>query len=191
MSKAQDSIDGYAVEMYAGRFSGTFDMEEAQGKQVAFDDVVTFVVVAEVASPSFRQNKAGEVKRTNSFKVTAAQIVNGNKAAEVLEKAGMEVLGITPPKEYHGSEAFIDPSTGDVYGADADPDQPWWDEEDDYVIPSADLEDVAEELPFTDFDDRQIEMTGTGSIATPGATSLGQVGQTKDASLRAFLEAGV
>lgn len=189
MSKAQDSIDGYAVELYDGRFSGTFEMDEAHGKQVAFDDVVTFVVVAEVASPKFSQNKAGEVKRTNSFKVTNVKIVNGNTALEILNKADLEVPGITPPPEYHGSEAFIDPDSGEIYGADADPTQPWWDEEEEYEV-----EDVNEELPFGDVEVREVELIGTGSMvgqsATPGATSLGRVGQSADAQLRSFLDGG-
>ncbi len=180
MSKAQDSIDGYAVEKYDGRFSGTFDMDEAHGKQVAFDDVVTFVVVAEVASPKFSQNKAGEVKRTNSFKVTNVRIVNGNTALAILEKANLEVPGLTPPPTYHGSEAFIDPDSGEIYGADADPDQPWWDDEEGEEAFELEDETVDELFPVAN------EITGT--VSTPGATSLGQVGQTKDSSLRAFLD---
>lgn len=191
MSKAQDSIDGYAVELYDGRFSGTFEMDEAHGKQVAFDDVVTFVVVAEVASPKFSQNKAGEVKRTNSFKVTNVKIVNGNTALEILNKADLEVPGITPPPAYHGSEAFIDPDSGEIYGADVDPTQPWWDDEEENETFEESIDNAMDEL--FPVESNPVEMTGTGTMlsATPGATSFGRVGQTNDASLRAFLESGV
>lgn len=143
MSKAQDKFDGLPVEFFDGRFSGSFDIDESIGKEIGYDDVVCFVVVGTANKAGISQNKAGELKRTNVFKVTNAKVVNGNTALKVLNQVDIEVPGITPPEEYHGGEAFIDPDSGEIYGYDADEDAPYWAEDD---------EGDSFELPFVEPD---------------------------------------
>lgn len=145
MSKAQDKFDGLPVEFFDGRFSGSFDIDESIGKEIGYDDVVCFVVVGTANKAGISQNKAGELKRTNVFKVTNAKVVNGNTALKILGQADIEVPGITPPEEYHGGDAFVDPDSGEIYGLDADEDEPYWlkDEVDDD-------DDDEPELPFVE-----------------------------------------
>ena len=83
ISDGQERFDGFAVTLYDGKFSGTFDLDEGMALEVGFDDVVTFVVTARVGGVNFGETKLGDVKRTNSFSVTSAVALGSDLMAKI------------------------------------------------------------------------------------------------------------
>lgn len=64
-----EHVDGEAVALYDGKFSNTFLMENEDAAPIASGDLVTFIVTARAADPTFKHLKTGELKRLNPFKI--------------------------------------------------------------------------------------------------------------------------
>lgn len=82
MSK-HESFDGFAVTQYDGKFSGSFDLEDADARSISLDDMVTLVVVGRVSGASHSETKVGDIKRTNVFKVSDVRLLSPKQASEV------------------------------------------------------------------------------------------------------------
>jgi hypothetical protein len=76
MGTKQQSFDGFPVEMYAGRFGGTFDLEFSEASSISFDDEVTFVVRGRAAGVDIRETKQGDLKRINVFDVQSVAVLS-------------------------------------------------------------------------------------------------------------------
>jgi hypothetical protein len=85
MSFNQGKLDGFPVELYDGRFSGVFELEDEEGEAIGYDDTVTFLVVASADKAAFSTLKNGELKRTNTFKILSSRIVPVDTAVTFVE----------------------------------------------------------------------------------------------------------
>lgn len=79
-------LDGIAVDLYNGRFSGSFEIDEEVGESIAYDDVVSFLVVGTAGKANFNATSKGDLKRTNVFEVTNVMILTPEVAASLLHK---------------------------------------------------------------------------------------------------------
>lgn len=127
MSDTWKKFDGYPIELYDGRFSGTFDMDEQSGEGIKHEQNVAFVVVAHADKAAISTNKDGEVKRTNTFKVQQVKVISGGEAETLLH-----AQGLLPQAEYHiepedatstldefegiADVMSVDPDTGEITG---------------------------------------------------------------------------
>lgn len=94
MSKSQTNLDGVAIDVYDGRFAGRFDIDEEKGRDIAYDDVVCFVVVATAGKAQFGTNKVGELKRSNVFDVTQVKPVDSPTAFKLMAAADIDLPGV-------------------------------------------------------------------------------------------------
>lgn len=115
----QEQFDGYPVTLYDGRFSGTFELPENVGADLEYDEVITFLVTANVGKAVLDATRLGDLKRTNTLKVTSAvpvapgklnsvfDVINYGESADVgvvqlqagEEEEDVVVLGVTPGPE--------------------------------------------------------------------------------------------
>lgn len=118
----QEQFDGYPVTLYDGRFSGTFELPENVGADLEYDEVITFLVTANVGKAVLDATRLGDLKRTNTLKVTSAvpvapgklnsvfDVINYGESADVgvvqlqadeeeFEEEDVVVLGVTPGPE--------------------------------------------------------------------------------------------
>lgn len=80
-------VDGSPVELYDGKFTGTFGMEDADACGIAADDEVFFIVSAKAAIPSFSAaKKIKGLKRTNVFKVGDVKVVESDELEFILDQ---------------------------------------------------------------------------------------------------------
>ena len=75
-------FDGFPVELYDGKFSGAFDVDEHIAQSIAHGDEVAFLVVGTTKGSSFTDTKDGQVKRTNTFKVTEALVIDNEELVQ-------------------------------------------------------------------------------------------------------------
>lgn len=80
----QEQFDGFSVSLYEGTFSGGFDIDEDMGQELAYDDVVTFVVTGRIGGVKIAETKTGDIKRVNSFQVTSSVALDPKMASVVL-----------------------------------------------------------------------------------------------------------
>lgn len=114
----QGRLDGLPVELYDGRFGGTFEMDQETGTAIAYDDVLTFMVVGVAGKCSFDTNKSGDLKRTNTFEVTNVNIVPNDIAVKLANELGTMVDGVNGGQL---SLTQIDPTT--MFDDDNDDDE--------------------------------------------------------------------
>ena len=81
----QEQFDGYPVTLYDGRFSGTFELPENVGADLEYDEVITFLVTATVGKAVLDATRLGDLKRTNTLKVTSAVPVAPGKLNSVFD----------------------------------------------------------------------------------------------------------
>ncbi len=103
-----EHVDGEAVILYDARFSNTFMMDNEDAAPVASGDLVTFMITARAADPTFKHLKTGELKRLNPFKIEEAYCfgVDGEDMLQVLldalqahkaERTADEILSANAP----------------------------------------------------------------------------------------------
>lgn len=117
MSANQGRLDGLIVEMYDGKFGGTFEMDSEVGESIAYDDVVTFMVVAVAGKAAFDTNKSGDLKRTNTFEVSNVSIVPNDVAVKIANQLGVLADGVNGGQlafEQNVEATFDDDDEGDV-----------------------------------------------------------------------------
>lgn len=90
----QERFDGFDVNIYDGKFTGGFDLDEDLGQKIGFDDVVTFVVTGRVGSVGISETKLGDLKRTNTFHVTNSVALAPKQAEALLNSLGESVNGV-------------------------------------------------------------------------------------------------
>lgn len=103
MSKhGQDRFDGYSIDSYRGRFSGSFDVDPSVGEQIAYGDEVVIVVVAKVGKADITETAIGDMRRTNILKPTDVRFVlNGTEQTRLRENFGFDSFQPAP-------SAFLD-----------------------------------------------------------------------------------
>lgn len=95
LHEGREYFDGEPVQIYEGRFSGAFIMDEDDGAPMSNGDLVTFIVTARVDTPKFsRMRKTGDLKRVNAMKVEDAIPIDSERARFLYDTVGRNVLGI-------------------------------------------------------------------------------------------------
>lgn len=95
----QEQFDGYPVTLYDGRFSGTFELPESVGADLEYDEVITFLVTANVGKAVLDATRLGDLKRTNTLKVTSAvPVAPGklNSVFDVINYGESSDMGVVP-----------------------------------------------------------------------------------------------
>lgn len=86
MNNDSEYFDGNAVTQYEAKFAGTFDLPEDVGSDMRFNDVVMFLVTANVGSSSVTATKTGDLKRSNRLDIIAIRDID-SQAAALVERA--------------------------------------------------------------------------------------------------------
>lgn len=164
------NLDGFPVELYDGRFSGKFELDEEDGRKIGYDDVVAFLVVTTADKANFDMTKLGEVRRTNTFGVSNVRIVPSRMAEEFLDRLN----GSEPGEGYIPLEVIqaVTPFAGAYETPVSDNttyDTPY---EEDYVVTSSTLEEEEDDEPASPY-------------------SIGAVKKSKDKTLNNFLAGGI
>lgn len=95
LKDGREYFDGDAVDIYEGRFTGPFEMDEEDGAPISNGDLVTFLVTARVDTPKFSYvRKSGDLKRSNTMKVVAVIPIELDKARAMLDQLGESVEGV-------------------------------------------------------------------------------------------------
>lgn len=81
----RESFDGLTVALYDGKFSGSFDLEDDAATTIGLDDMVTLVVTARVSGAAHSETKVGDVKRTNTFKVSKVVVLDPSQVKSVTD----------------------------------------------------------------------------------------------------------
>lgn len=85
------TFDNHEIDHYRGKFSTPFEMDYDEGIKVEYDDRVYFLVAARVTKSDISQDKkTGDVKRTNTFSVSSAQLMTENDINAAAIKVFME-----------------------------------------------------------------------------------------------------
>lgn len=108
MSKSQDRLDGVYIQSYDGRFTGRFDIDENRGHEIAYDDVVCFVVIATAGKAQFGTDRAGDLKRSNVFEVSEVVPVDGSIAYSVMDQAKIALPGLVLEVDDYDNEPELD-----------------------------------------------------------------------------------
>jgi hypothetical protein len=90
----REFFDGDPIELYEGRFSGSFEIDSDSGASMSHGDLVTFIVTARVDSPKFSHVRNQGLKRSNTMKVVSAVAMDADKARFLYDNAGMNVSGV-------------------------------------------------------------------------------------------------
>lgn len=112
-------FDGFPVELYDGKFSGAFDVDEHVAQNIAHGDEVAFIVVASAKGAAFTDTKDGQVKRTNTFKVTEALVVDDEELVQqvmdkVIAQGTQSVAQQIPGQLTHNFDEADDPASEPV-----------------------------------------------------------------------------
>lgn len=95
LKDGREYFDGDPVDLYEGRFTGPFVIDEANGASLSNGDLVTFIVTARVETPKFSYaKKTGNLKRSNAMKVQYVKPISADKARFMYDSLGEEVDGI-------------------------------------------------------------------------------------------------
>lgn len=95
LKDGREFFDGDPVDLYEGRFTGPFIIDEANGASLSNGDLVTFIVTARVETPKFSYaRKTGNLKRSNAMKVQHVKPISADKARYMYDSLGEEVDGV-------------------------------------------------------------------------------------------------
>ena len=67
--EATQKFDGMGIDLYAGKFSGSFDLETQDATDQAMDQEAYFVVRARVTGADMRTTRHGDLQRINIYAV--------------------------------------------------------------------------------------------------------------------------
>lgn len=83
----KEFMDGSPVEIYDGKFTGSFGMDDVDASGIAADDDVFFIVSAKAGLPTFSAaKKVKGLKRTNVFKVGDVRVVESDELEFILDQ---------------------------------------------------------------------------------------------------------
>lgn len=87
-----DRIDGYMIDSYALRFSGTVDLDAETGEKLRFGDNFMVVAYGQVGVPVFKEDSNGDIKRVHVLKADNVQFIDDSELkAEILHYLGVNV----------------------------------------------------------------------------------------------------
>lgn len=90
----QQRFDGFEVNVFEGKLTGGFEMDELQANKLSLDRIAVFVVAARLGKASVEATKEGDVKRTNTFVVSELQILEGELRDQAIQYLAMPNQGV-------------------------------------------------------------------------------------------------
>jgi hypothetical protein len=90
----QARFDGFEVNVYEGKLTGGFELDELQAAKLNLDRIAVFVVAARLGKAQVEAMKDGDVKRTNTFVVSELQILEGELRDQAIQYLAMPNQGI-------------------------------------------------------------------------------------------------
>lgn len=93
------NFDGFPVDHYQGRMSGTFDIDQADGEQyVKYGHSVVLMVLAKVGPANLSEDKNGDMRRLNTLTVDAVRFVSPEQQSDLMTELGVpHQLGLLTP----------------------------------------------------------------------------------------------
>lgn len=83
-----EEFDGQVITQYEGKFAGAFDLPDEVAMEIAYDDVVSFVVTARAGKVALDATKFGDMKRSNAFNVVHVAVLDQDTAASFYNSLG-------------------------------------------------------------------------------------------------------
>lgn len=77
-------FDGLAVDVYEGKFSGSFELPEQAGEELTYDTTAVFVVTGVSSKANFAALRNGDIRRTTTFDLLEVDVLTGEQARDVL-----------------------------------------------------------------------------------------------------------
>jgi hypothetical protein len=90
----QQRFDGMEINVYEGKLTGSFELEDVQATNMNLDRVVVFVVAARLGKAQVEPTKDGDIKRTNTFVVSELQILEGELRDQAIQYLAMPNQGV-------------------------------------------------------------------------------------------------
>jgi hypothetical protein len=118
----EQKFDGYTIDHFAGRFSGSFDLET----HYQMDDEVSFIVVAKVKAAGIKSNRGGDLVRVNTFEVLE---VSPTGAAATGRRVRNAATAMSEQLELQDDPSFSNLQLGPEMSDDE-----WGEDEDDEII---------------------------------------------------------
>jgi hypothetical protein len=87
-------FDGFEVNVYEGKLTGGFEMDDVQAEKLSLDRIAVFVVAARLGKAQIEATKDGDVKRTNTFVVSELQILEGDLRDQAIQYLAMPNQGV-------------------------------------------------------------------------------------------------
>lgn len=94
LKDGREYFDGEVVQLYEMKILGSAFMNEEDAAHLANGDLVTLMVTVRVGDPKFSHVRTGELKRTNSAKITDLVSFEPDEARFLYDQMGREVEGI-------------------------------------------------------------------------------------------------
>lgn len=89
MGKAQSTADGYTINYHRARMSGTVDLEELDIPHFVQGDVIVGVFVAKVEGFNSKEDKQGNITRTNVARCTDVRVLTGALKEVMVKQLGL------------------------------------------------------------------------------------------------------
>ena len=180
-----EKVDGITVDNFALVFSGTDEVSHADARHLAYDEEVFVVVRARVGIPRLKENRNGELTRTNVLKVQETGIVRSDQLKNHL----CDTLGLSKPAPTLFDASSSPAPTATIPETDVD-----------FVDPGEPVHVLGQEepvvtIPREPVEEPEVEVVGqvTGSRVDPtesevAAGALKVTSGAKDPILASFLE---
>jgi hypothetical protein len=94
MGVQQQKFDGMEVNVYEGKLTGAFELDDIKAAGMNLDRVVVFVVAARLGKAQVEPTKDGDIKRTNTFVVSELQILEGELRDQAIQYLAMPDQGV-------------------------------------------------------------------------------------------------
>lgn len=109
----QESLDGFVVESYEGRISGSFDVVQDDGRKLGYNDEVLLIVQGHVKAPAYKTDSNGDLKRVHTFEANEVTIVtDGDTWTKVEDIVG--VVGTRGQERLFNPLWSVDHETGEI-----------------------------------------------------------------------------
>lgn len=85
-------FDGHHIDLYDCKFTGSFEVDPEYAEDMAYGDVVAFVVTGTLTNATVKNAAGGDTKRVNSFKIGFAKPLTIEEGEQVRQAMHWETL---------------------------------------------------------------------------------------------------
>jgi hypothetical protein len=91
-------FDGMSVDLYEGKFSGSFECDSLDASDVRIDDELYYLVRVRAKGASMDETRNGDLRRTNVFAVSDAVRIDNDTAFKISTQKNAQLL-LAPVEE--------------------------------------------------------------------------------------------